>query len=160
MSDAFISLGSNIGDRLLNLKNAIEMIQGLENTNVLSRSSVYETEPWGLEEQDNFLNMCIKIETALSPRELLQKLLEIESELGRKRVIRWGPRTIDLDILIYDDVKIEEEDLLIPHPRITERAFVLIPLKEIATRIKIKGEGIDYWIEKTSSQGIKLYQKN
>ncbi|KDR94420.1 2-amino-4-hydroxy-6-hydroxymethyldihydropteridinediphosphokinase [Peptoclostridium litorale DSM 5388] len=159
MADAFISLGSNMGDRLLNLKNAIEKIQGLEDTNVLSKSSVYETEPWGLEEQDSFLNMCINIETGLSPRELLQKLLGIESELGRKRIIRWGPRTIDLDILIYDDISVEEEDLLIPHPRISERAFVLMPLEEIAAGMTINGRSIDYWLKKASNQGIAVYEK-
>lgn len=159
MADVFISLGSNMGDRLLNLKNAIDKIQSIENTRVLSKSSVYETEPWGLENQDSFLNMCIRIETILSPTELLQRLLGIELELGRKRIIRWGPRTIDLDILIYDDVNIEEDDLVIPHPRITERAFVLIPLSEIAAGMTINGRSIDYWLEKTSNQGIALYEK-
>ena len=103
--------------------------------------------------------MCIRIETILSPTELLQRLLGIELELGRKRIIRWGPRTIDLDILIYDDVNIEEDDLVIPHPRITERAFVLIPLSEIAAGMTINGRSIDYWLEKTSNQGIALYEK-
>ena len=109
MTSVFISLGSNMGDRLSNLREAAAMVASLERTALLAESSIYETEPWGLKEQDSFLNMCIKIETELMPKELLRKLQEIELNLGRKRLIRWGPRTIDLDILIYDDLNTADE---------------------------------------------------
>nr|AAU84902.1 6-hydroxymethyl-dihydropterin-pyrophosphokinase [Peptoclostridium acidaminophilum] len=159
MISACISLGSNMGERLSNLKAAVDMVAGLETTALTAESAVYETEPWGLKDQDRFLNMCIKIETELSPKELLKKLQEIELGLGRKRLIRWGPRTIDLDILIYDDVQMDDEQLTLPHPRITERAFVLMPLLEIAGDIIINGRHLSSWLEDISDQGIWMFKE-
>ncbi|AHM57006.1 2-amino-4-hydroxy-6-hydroxymethyldihydropteridine pyrophosphokinase FolK [Peptoclostridium acidaminophilum DSM 3953] len=159
MTSACISLGSNMGERLSNLKAAVDMVAGLETTALTAESAVYETEPWGLKDQDSFLNMCIKIETELSPKELLKKLQEIELGLGRKRLIRWGPRTIDLDILIYDDVQMDDEELTLPHPRITERAFVLMPLLEIAGDIIINGRHLSSWLEDISDQGIWMFKE-
>lgn len=158
MINAYISLGSNMGERLSNLEAAVEMVARLEKTALLAESSVYETEPWGLKEQDSFLNMCIKIETELSPKELLKKLQEIELELGRRRLVRWGPRTIDLDILMYDDVKMEDEELTLPHPRMTERAFVLMPLLDVSGDIIILGRRLSEWLEDMSDQGIKVFK--
>lgn len=128
---AFLSLGTNMGDRLANLQAAIHQLSLTDSLEMKKVSSIYETEPVGYKEQANFLNMVVKIETMLSPELLLDRCLAIEKELGRVREIKWGPRTIDLDILLYNNDNIETEQLKIPHPRMHERAFVLIPLLEI-----------------------------
>ena len=128
----FLGLGSNIGDKLNFLKKAVEQINQLENTTVTEISSIYKTPPFGYENQDYFLNCAIKIETDLNHKNLLHLLQNIEIKLGRKRLIKWGPRTIDIDILFFNDEIINEPNLKIPHPYIQERAFVLIPLNDIA----------------------------
>ena len=128
---AFIALGSNIGNRYDNLTNAIKRLISYSEIHLVNYSSIYETDPVGYEDQDLFLNMVIEIQTGLSPMELLDLCLEVESELGRKREMRWGPRTIDLDILSFNQENIESEKLIVPHPRMLERAFVIIPLLEI-----------------------------
>jgi len=120
-----------MGDRNKNIQTAIDMINRLRETRVTKASSIIETLPVGGPPQGKFLNAAIEIHTELTPRELLTDLLKIESELGRIRLEKNAPRTIDLDILFYADKKIKEEDLVVPHPRIKERDFVLIPLKEI-----------------------------
>lgn len=135
MRKAFISIGSNIGDRLKHLKEAVRALHSHEGISVLSVSSIYETEPVGYSDQADFLNLATGIETELSAHELLAVCQEIERELGRVRDVRWGPRTVDLDILLYNNDLIETEDLVVPHPRMHERAFVLIPLLEIAPAI-------------------------
>jgi len=158
MTSVYISLGSNMGDRLSNLREAAAMVASLERTCLIAESLIYETEPWGLKEQDSFLNMCIKIETELMPKELLRKLQEIELNLGRKRLIKWGPRTIDLDILIYDDLNTDDEELVLPHPRLTDRAFVLMPLLDVSGDIVINGRRLSEWLEDISDQGIKVFK--
>ncbi len=130
--DVYLSLGSNMGDRVGNLKAAVEALKQMEDTDLVKMSSVYETDPVGYTEQGRFLNLALKISTGLRPVELLEKLHEIEQELGRVRNLRWGPRTIDIDILLFADLEINSEKLQVPHPRMFERAFVLIPLKDIA----------------------------
>lgn len=130
-SIAFLSLGTNIGDRLDNLKNAIHELSSVSEIRIEKLSSIYETDPVGFVDQDPFLNMAVKVSTSLSAEELLKQCQHIESTLGRVRVIRWGPRIIDLDILLYNKENIEMETLQVPHPRMVERAFVLIPLLEI-----------------------------
>lgn len=135
-NDAYISLGSNIGDRSENFRRAIEKLERKPDIQVVNHSSIYDTDPVGYEDQDQFLNMVIKVKTNLKPFELIDVCLEIENELGRKREIRWGPRTIDLDILLYNQENINSEKLIVPHPRMHERAFVIIPLLEIHTNIK------------------------
>lgn len=142
MHNAFLSLGSNIGNRLEYIKEAVKMLHKNEHINVVNISSVYETDPVGYEEQDLFLNIVIHIETLLDPFSLLEICQSIENELGRKRVMRWGPRTIDLDILLYNHENIVSEKLIIPHPRIEERAFVVIPLLEIAPLIQLPNKSI------------------
>ncbi|WP_412096017.1 2-amino-4-hydroxy-6-hydroxymethyldihydropteridine diphosphokinase [Bacillus sp. PS06] len=137
MNTAYISLGSNIGDRSHYLDEAVKFLQFEEHIEVVEVSSIYETAPVGYVEQDSFLNMVIKVNTSLTPLDLLKVIQEIENELGRKREIRWGPRTIDLDILLYNNENIETEKLIIPHPRMKERAFVLVPLMEIDESIVI-----------------------
>jgi 2-amino-4-hydroxy-6-hydroxymethyldihydropteridine diphosphokinase len=129
MPTALISIGSNVGDRVENCINAVREISGFAS--ILAVSSIYETEPVGKEDQSNFINSAIKIETDLSAFDLLSSLQSVEDGLGRKRDERWGPRVIDLDIIFYNNLVIETEELTIPHPRAHLRRFVLIPLSEI-----------------------------
>lgn len=139
MSIAYIGLGSNIGNRGENLKKAVEMLDRHRQIKVVKRSSIYETAPVGYTDQPDFLNAVVGIETILSPRELLKVTKAIEEELKRKRKIKWGPRTIDLDILLYDNLFMDEQHLKLPHPEITNRAFVLVPLFEIAAGLTLPG---------------------
>ena len=131
MSIAFVGIGTNMGDRLSNIKKAIEALNLLPNTKIESVSNIYETEPWGFKEQDNFLNGVIKLNTKLSPTALLGGLLGIEAAMGRVRRIKNGPRILDLDLLIYDNVTLNTPELTLPHPFILEREFVLKPLVEL-----------------------------
>lgn len=128
----YLSLGSNMGDREKNLTVAIERIKELEDTEVTKVSKIIETEPFGYLEQDNFMNGCLEVKTLMTAQEFLEKILGIEKELGRVREKKWGPRIIDIDILFYDKEIIEEDNLALPHPWISEREFVLEPLSEIA----------------------------
>lgn len=130
MPVAFIGIGSNLGDRIENCINAVHEISNFAT--VLSTSSIYETEPVGKEDQPDFINCVVKIETELSPSGLLASLQSVEDRLGRRREERWQARVIDLDIIFYDDLIIETEGLTIPHPRAHLRRFVLLPLSEIA----------------------------
>ena len=127
----YLSLGSNIGNRQEYIESAIELVGKTEGIKILKKSGLYETSPVGYVEQDLFLNTVIKIETDFSEREILKIINKIENELDRKREIRWGPRTIDIDILIFSDKKINETDLIIPHKEMLNRLFVLVPLIEI-----------------------------
>jgi 2-amino-4-hydroxy-6-hydroxymethyldihydropteridine diphosphokinase len=131
MNHVYLLIGGNIGDRLANLENARKSIE-IECGPIQQQSSIFETEAWGLKEQPAFYNQALYIKTALTPQDLLAKLLEIEVSLGRKRLIPLGPRTIDLDIIYYNNTILEEPGLIIPHPRLAERNFVLAPLAEIA----------------------------
>lgn len=131
MSTAFLSLGSNIGDRTENLKKALSLLSSNPSITVTNVSSVYETDPVGYSEQDDFLNLVCRIETDMSPFSLLIYTQSIEQILHREKTIRFGPRTIDVDILTYDQTVINTDELTIPHPRMNERAFVQIPLHEI-----------------------------
>ncbi|MBI9044500.1 MAG: 2-amino-4-hydroxy-6-hydroxymethyldihydropteridine diphosphokinase [Anaerolineaceae bacterium] len=126
----WIGLGTNLGNRIGNLEKAREMLSCFSE--LMKMSSIYETDPWGYEAQNAFLNQVIEIKTSLSPLNLLKKLKKIEGELGREPTFRYGPRLIDLDILFYEDALIDEVGLEIPHPKISERAFVLVPLAEIS----------------------------
>ena len=127
---AYIGIGSNVGDREANCLKAIELLS--EAGKVISVSSLYYTEPVGYQEQEDFINAVVSLETDLSARELLNACRAIEDRLGRKRTVRWGPRTIDLDILLYGDLMMSEPDIVIPHPSMEARRFVLAPLAEIA----------------------------
>jgi dihydroneopterin aldolase/2-amino-4-hydroxy-6-hydroxymethyldihydropteridine diphosphokinase len=130
--EGYLSIGSNIGDKKENLKEAIDKIDSTQDLIVEKISSFIVTEPWGYENQEEFLNGALKIKTILSPKELMNKLLTIEEEMKRERIIKWGPRIIDLDIIFYDDLISEDEYVILPHPRMEEREFVLKPLCEIA----------------------------
>lgn len=127
----YILLGSNLGDRKRNLSLALEKISSVVGR-ILARSSVYQSEPWGISQQPQFLNQVVEINSRNNPQKVLQKLLAIEAELGRERLEKWGPRTIDLDILLFNDRVIQTENLIVPHPGLAMRRFVLVPLCEIA----------------------------
>lgn len=129
---AYIGMGANMGDKRGNIKAALEAITASGHTKVTGISKFYETAPVGYVEQDDFLNCVVALKTQLSPRELVLSLLQIEKDLKRERIIKWGPRTIDLDVLLYDDIITEEEECIIPHPRMHERMFVLKPLCDLA----------------------------
>ncbi len=131
MPVVYLGIGSNLGHREDNCLRAISLLEenGLKIT---KRSALHETEPWGVKDQPRFVNMALEAETYLSPRELLVLLKKIENGMGRMPERKWGPRVIDIDILMYDDLKINEADLAVPHPLMHERAFVLAPLSEIA----------------------------
>lgn len=131
MATAFIGIGTNMGERMQNINEALTALRLLPRTEVDSVSSIYETEPWGLKEQPYFLNAVIKVTTELSPNALLGALLGIEAAMGRIRTVKNGPRILDLDLLIYDDVVMNTPELNLPHPFICEREFVLKPLTEI-----------------------------
>lgn len=128
---AFLSIGTNLGDRERYLLAAMESLEK-KSIKILAKSPIYETEPVGFADQPNFLNMVIQIATDLSAEELLMETMGIEKEQHRVRVKRWGPRTLDLDILFFGDQVIDEPHLLVPHPRASERAFIVLPLKDIA----------------------------
>lgn len=130
--EVYIALGSNIGDSEQILKDAIASLNSLPNTKVDKVSSLISTAPYGVIDQPDFLNGCLKLRTLMDPRELLGELNRIEKEAGRERIIHWGPRTLDLDIIFYDDLVCQEEDLCIPHVEMHKRDFVLRPLEEIA----------------------------
>ncbi|RWZ51279.1 2-amino-4-hydroxy-6-hydroxymethyldihydropteridine diphosphokinase [Halobacillus fulvus] len=131
MKRAFIALGSNLDTREQFLSEAIGHLERHPEIQIVQKSSVYETAPVGYTDQSDFLNMVALIRTSLSPAALLDYCQSIEADLGRKRVVKWGPRTIDLDILLYDDESVEEEHLTIPHPHMHERAFVMVPLADV-----------------------------
>ncbi len=135
MVKAYIGLGSNLGNRSGNIEEATDSLKAVDSIEVKKISSIYETEPEGVEDQPHFLNCALEVETNLPPRKLLASLKAIERQMGRSRGKRCGPRIIDLDILLYGDLVMEEADLEIPHPLLAERLFVLAPLSEIASEI-------------------------
>jgi 2-amino-4-hydroxy-6-hydroxymethyldihydropteridine diphosphokinase len=137
VSWAFLGLGSNIEDRLEYLQSAVDALQAHPRIRVDAVSSVYETDPVGGPEQEAYLNMVVRVATLLSPRQLLKVAHDIEDGLGRVRTERWGPRTMDVDILLYDHRAIRRRTLEIPHPRLTERPFALVPLLEVAPGMKL-----------------------
>jgi 2-amino-4-hydroxy-6-hydroxymethyldihydropteridine diphosphokinase len=152
---AYIALGTNLEDRLANLRAAIESMP--PKVEVLAESHIYETPPWGYEDQPAFLNMVVKAETGLEPESLLQYLKQIEVELGREQSVRWGPRLIDLDILFYDDLVVDTPPLVIPHPRLHERAFVLVPLADVGADVvhPVLGEFVWELLAKADMSGIE-----
>jgi 2-amino-4-hydroxy-6-hydroxymethyldihydropteridine diphosphokinase len=133
---AYVGLGSNLGDREATIRGAVEALPG-----VVAVSTLRETDPVGVTEQPAFLNGAVVLETDLSARELLELLLSVERSLGRERRERWGPRTIDLDLLLYGDEAIDEPGLTVPHPRLHERRFVLEPLAELDPELAVPGRG-------------------
>ena len=141
MTRAYVGLGANIGPRETNLVRAVDRLRATDGIEVLAVSQLRETEPVGVVDQPPFLNGAVELETALAPRELLDVLLEIERALGRVRHERWGPRTVDLDLLVYGDEIVDEPGLSVPHPRLHERRFALEPLSELAPELDVPGLG-------------------
>lgn len=157
MADVLIALGGNVGDVRATFGKAIANICGMAQAALLARSSDYVTPPWGEENQARFINACIEIETSLDPHALLFTLHKIEKQFGRDRAReqRWGPRPLDLDILAYDDVSLQKPELTLPHPRLFERAFVLVPLAEIVPDRLIGGRTVRAALAQLSTEGIE-----
>ena len=144
--DAIIGLGSNIGDKRGNIARAIDVLASGGDVRLVGRSRDYRSAPWGKTDQDWFVNACITVATNLPPHEVLQRCFEAERELGRVRKERWGPRSLDCDLLFYRDVHLVTPELTLPHPRIRERAFVLVPLIEVAPDVVIEGRSAASWL--------------
>ncbi|MGB3044245.1 MAG: 2-amino-4-hydroxy-6-hydroxymethyldihydropteridine diphosphokinase [Xanthobacteraceae bacterium] len=157
MGNVLIALGGNVGDVRATFPKAISNILGMAQATLLARSSDYRTPPWGEQAQDPFINACVEVETSLDPHALLFTLHKIEKRFGRDRAKeqRWGPRTLDLDLLAYDDAVINQPDLTLPHPRLFERAFVLVPLAEIAPDRTIAGRSVAAALAQLSTEGIE-----
>ena len=157
MADALIALGGNVGDVRATFKKAIANICGMAQGVLLARSSDYATPPSGNEQQARFVNACIEIETGLDPHALLFTLHKIEQKFGRDRAheAHWGPRTLDLDLIAYDDLSIDKPELTLPHPLLFERAFVLVPLAEIAPDRTIAGRSLKAALAQVSTEGIE-----
>jgi 2-amino-4-hydroxy-6-hydroxymethyldihydropteridine diphosphokinase len=136
---AYVALGSNLGNPRQQLLDAMAALAALPGTRLLQRSGLYRTPPWGLLEQPSFINAAVQLDTVLSPHALLDALFAIEQKAGRERMQRNGPRTLDLDLLHVDDVQLADEQLTLPHPRMAERAFVLLPLHDIAPGLQLQG---------------------
>ncbi len=156
---ALIGLGGNLGDPVKSIRQALEMIDRHEDCRVEAVSSFWRTPPWGKTDQPDFLNACARVSTRLEPRAFLALCLQTEQVLKRVRKERWGPRSIDIDVLFFGDKNIAEDGLVIPHPRIAERAFVLVPLAEIAPDQILNGKTISERAQEISREGISLEQR-
>ena len=156
MASALIALGGNLGDVRATFNKAIPQVCGMTQAALVARSADYSTPPWGDEQQPDFVNACIEIETSLDPHALLFCLQKVETKFGRDRSPerRFGPRTLDLDLIAYDDVRIDRPELTLPHPRLFERAFVLVPLADIAPDRVIAGRRIKDALAAVSTDGI------
>jgi len=157
MADALIGLGGNVGDVRATLAQAIARFADGQDVRLTARSSDYATPPWGVIDQPPFINCAIAVETALAPQALLARALEVERALGRDRAHeqRWGPRRIDIDLLAYDDVALDEPGLTLPHPRLFERAFVLVPLAEIVPERLIGGVPVRAALARIDASGVE-----
>lgn len=157
MAEALIALGGNVGDVRTTFDRALAMFCDGDSVRLVARSSDYATPPWGVEDQPAFVNCCISVETRLTPRALLARAQDTERAFGRNRATerRWGPRTLDIDLITYDDVTIDEPDLTLPHPRLFERAFVVIPLIEIAPDRVIGGIRLTDALRTIDAAGIQ-----
>lgn len=140
---AVLGIGTNIGNRLENIENVYFSLSLLPNTKIIKKSSVYETEPWGYEQQDRFLNCAVLIETELSPNALLGACLGIEAAFGRVREFKNGPRIIDVDVLLLENIELSTDELTVPHKFIRQRDFVLVPLHDLAPENSIFGYDFD-----------------
>jgi 2-amino-4-hydroxy-6-hydroxymethyldihydropteridine diphosphokinase len=157
MTEALVALGGNVGDVRATFDRAIAMLCEGSEVHLLARSADYRTPPWGITDQPAFVNCCLRIDTSLTPRALLARTQTVETALGRNRgkELRWGPRTVDIDLIAYDEVHREEPDLMLPHPRALERAFVLVPLAEIAPDWMMRGTTVADALAGLDSEGIE-----
>ena len=151
----YLSLGGNLGDPAASMATALRLLDADDDTRVMAVSSLYRTPPWGKLDQPDFLNAAAEISTALAPRALLDLCLEAERKLKRVREERWGPRLIDIDILVFGDRIIHETGLEVPHPRMLERAFVLAPLAEIAPELAVGGRSVSERLSAVDTSGIE-----
>lgn len=151
---AIVALGSNIGDKTGNISRALELLSEDGDVRLIKRSRNYRTPPWGKTDQDWFVNACVSLATELTPHELLRRCLDVEARMGRQRSEKWGPRIIDLDVLVYDGVEMSDKDLVLPHPHITHRAFVLVPLAEVAPDLEIGGRRVRDWLRAIDAEGV------
>lgn len=158
MISVYLSLGSNIGDKKAYLEVALERLNQLPQTSLAAVSSFYETAAWGKTDQDDFLNICCQLKTELAAQQLLIECQQIEKNLHRVRYEHWGPRTIDIDILLYGSEHIVTESLKVPHPYMTERAFVLVPLFEIAPSLEICGHSITSYLKTLNLEEVRKLQ--
>lgn len=152
--DAVLALGTNIGDRAGNIADALRRISADGAIRVVARSRLYRTAPWGVTDQDWFLNACAGIETRLDPQALLRRCQDVENDMGRVRTQRWGPRIIDIDIIAIRDRQVAEPNLTVPHPLISERAFVLVPLKDIAPDMRLGGRSLDDMLGRLDARDV------
>lgn len=159
-SEAVIGIGTNLGERLLNMNEAVRALSLLPHTKVIAASHIYETEPVGVTKQPKFLNANILLDTDVSPLTLLGACLGIEAAFGRKRIIKDGPRIIDLDLLIFENVKSESFELTLPHPRILQRAFVMVPLLDLFPSGRAPGLYFGPHLKELGSQGVKLFESD
>ncbi|EHI69882.1 2-amino-4-hydroxy-6-hydroxymethyldihydropteridine diphosphokinase [Streptococcus ictaluri] len=161
MTSVYLSLGANMGDREAYFKKAIQELSQIRETELIKQSSLYETAAWGKEDQADFLNMACQLETSLSPDALLEATQAIERDLGRVRHEKWGPRTIDIDILLFGDRIEQIESLTIPHPYMTQRSFVLIPLLEINPKLTLPPlmTELSLYLKDLNQSDVKWYKK-
>lgn len=152
---AYIGIGTNIGNRLNNIQEAVNALTHLPSTIVTNVSSVYETDPWGYTQQDNFYNICAEVETELSPNALLGACLGIEAAFGRERPFKNAPRVLDMDLLLYENSTMNNQELTLPHLRMGERAFVLVPLKDILPGLEFDGVNLSKNYEICDKTGVK-----
>ncbi|MGQ0799003.1 MAG: 2-amino-4-hydroxy-6-hydroxymethyldihydropteridine diphosphokinase [Pseudomarimonas sp.] len=141
LNQVFVGLGANIGEPFAQLESALNALARLPESTLVRSSSFYQSPPWGIDSQPPFVNAVAELSTSLSPEHLMASLLAIEHAAGRQRALRWGPRVLDLDLLMFGDFVIEQPGLRVPHPHLHQRAFVLVPLHEIAPRLVVPGLG-------------------
>ena len=153
---AYLGLGGNIGDVKITMADALQGLDAMDEIDVVAVSSLYKTPPWGMEDQPWFLNCCAEIETSLSPEELLDACQQMEREGRRMRTVRWGPRTIDVDIVAMQGIEQTEQRLTIPHPRATERDFVMVPLADIASDLVLGGKTVGQWVADMKADQLEL----
>ena len=153
-SEVCLGLGSNIGDKAGNIRDAVERLRLIGAVTHIEMSSLYRTPPWGVIDQDWFVNACLAGQTRLSPLDLLAAMQKVEIDMGRKRILRWGPRVIDLDILTFGEVTMRSDALTLPHPEIANRGFVVIPFAEIRPERRINGEPARKLALSFAGQGI------
>lgn len=144
--DAVVALGSNMGDKAARIDEAIALLTEDGRVRLVARSGNYRTAPWGNTDQDWFVNACVSVATDLSAAALLARCQEVENRMGRVRTQHWGPRVIDVDLLVYRDTVADDPRLTLPHPRITERAFVLVPLADVAPELELGGRTVSDWL--------------